>query len=152
DDYQPIRLGHLRRDLCEVLGAAHSDRDWKSQLRPHATPNCCRYFGGRAKEMDGTRHIGKGLVDGNPLDERGEITQHLHGAGAQPLVVLEMPADKSELRAKLARVPSRHPAANPEGLGFIRSGKHDLVTNGDRLVTQRGVEQLLDRGVERVEV
>src|SRR5262249_1152774 len=48
--------------------------------------------------------------------------------------------------------PSGHPAADPEGLGFIRSGKHDPVTNGDRLATQRGVEQLLDRGVERVEV
>jgi hypothetical protein len=40
-------------------------------------------------------NVGKGLVDGNPLDEGREIVDHLDGGIAQPLVVLEMAADKS---------------------------------------------------------
>jgi hypothetical protein len=72
----------------------------------------------------------------NPLDEGREITQHRDGGVAQPLVVLEMAADKGELRTKLACTPSRHSAADPKGLGFVRSGKHNPATNGDRLATQ----------------
>ena len=114
----------------------HSDRDRETQLRPHAPSNRFRNFGRRAKQMDGARDVGKSFVDGNPIDERREITQHPDRGVAQPLVVLEMATDKRELRAELARPPSRHPAAHPEGLGFVRSGKHDPAANGDRPATQ----------------
>ena len=56
--------------------------------------------------MGAARHVGKRLIDGNPLDEGREIAEHLDGGVAQPLVVLEMPADKSELRAEFAGPPS----------------------------------------------
>ena len=102
--------------------------------------------------MGAARDVGKGLVDGNPLDEGREIAEHLDGGVAQPLVVLEMAADKNELRTELARPPSRHAAADPEGLGFVGSGKHDPAADGDRLAAQRRVEQLLDRGIEGIEV
>ena len=98
------------------------------------------------------RHVGERLVDGDALDERREIAKHLDGGIAQPLVFLEMAADKDELRTKLARRPSRHPAVDSEGSGFIGSGKHDPAADGDRLAAQRRVEHLLDRGVERVEI
>src|ERR1700680_637302 len=71
---------------------------------------------------------------------------------AQPLVVLEMAADKGELRTELARLPSRHAAAHPEGLGFVRSGKHNPTPDGDGLAAQRRVEQLLDRSIEGIQV
>jgi hypothetical protein len=45
--------------------------------------------------MGAGRDVGKGLVDGNPLDEGREIVDHLDGSIAQPLVVLEVAADKS---------------------------------------------------------
>jgi hypothetical protein len=102
--------------------------------------------------MGAARDVGKGLVDGNPLDEGGEIVDHLDGGIAQPLIVLEMAADKGELRTELARLPSRHAAAHPEGLGFVRSGKHDPTTDGNGLAKQRRVEQLLDRGIEGIQV
>ena len=63
-----------------------------------------------------------------------------------------MAVDKSELRTEFARLPSRHAPADPEGLGFVRSGKHDPAADGDRLAAQRRVEQLLDRGVEGIQV
>ena len=68
------------------------------------------------------------------------------------MVVLEMALDKNELRTELARLPSRHAAADPEGLGFVGSGKHNPSTDGDRLPAQRRVEQLLDRGIEGIQV
>src|SRR3984893_8411695 len=63
-----------------------------------------------------------------------------------------MAADKSELRTKLARLPSRHAAADPEGLGFVRSGEHNPSTDGDGSAAQRRGEQLIDRGIERIQV
>src|SRR6202045_5236998 len=63
-----------------------------------------------------------------------------------------MAADKSELRTKLARLPPAPAAAAPEGLGFERSGKHNPATDGDGLAAQRRVEQLLDRGIEGIQV
>jgi hypothetical protein len=42
-----------------------------------------------------------------------------------------MAADKGESRTELACLPSRHAAAHPEGLGFVRGGKYDPATDGD---------------------
>src|SRR5262245_13592096 len=94
--------------------------------------------------------VGKRLVNGNPFHERCEIADHLDGGVAQPLVVLEVAVDKNKLRTKLARVSSRHAAADAERLGFVRSGKHNPTAHGDWLAAQCGVEQLLYRGIEGV--
>jgi hypothetical protein len=63
-----------------------------------------------------------------------------------------MAIDKDQLRTELARPPSRHAPADSEGPGFIRRGKHDSTADGDGLAAQRRIEQLLDRGIEGVEV
>jgi hypothetical protein len=102
--------------------------------------------------MGAARDVGKGLIDGDPFDERREITQHIDRGVAQPLIILEMAADEAELRTELAGPPPRHPAADPEGLGFVRSGKNNPATNGDRPATQRRIKQLLDRSVEGIQV
>jgi hypothetical protein len=64
--------------------------------------------------------------------EGREITQHVDGGVAQPVVFLEMAGDKSQLRTELARPPPRHPTPDPKSLGFVRSGKHNPATNGNR--------------------
>ena len=69
--------------------------------------------------MGAARDVGKGLVDGDPLDQRREIIEHVDGSIAQPLVLLEMATDKDQLRTEFARPPSRHAAADSEGLGFV---------------------------------
>jgi hypothetical protein len=51
-----------------MLGARHADRDRKTKLRPHAAPDCPGNFGRRTEEMGAARDVGKGLVDGYPLD------------------------------------------------------------------------------------
>src|SRR5258706_6372035 len=102
--------------------------------------------------MGAARDVGKGLVDGNPLDEGREIADHFDGGVAQPLVFLEMPADKGESRTEFARLPSRHAAADPEGPGFVRSRKHNPTTDGNGFATQRRVKQLLYGGIEGIQV
>ena len=102
--------------------------------------------------MRAARDVGKGLVDGNPLDEGREIADHFDGGVAQPLIFLEMPADKGELRTEFARLPSRHAAADPESLGFVRSGKHNSTTDGHGFAAQRRVKELLYRGIESIQV
>ena len=82
DDHQPVGFGDLRGDLRQVLGALYSDRDREAQLRPDAAANRCCNFRGRTEEMGAARDVGKGLVDGDPLDEGREITQHLDGGVA----------------------------------------------------------------------
>ena len=152
DDDQPVGLGHLRGDFRQVLRARHADRDRQAKLRPHAAPDRPRNVGRRTEEMGAARDVGKGLIDGNPLDEGREIAEHLDGGVAQPLVLLEMAADKSEVWTELARAPPRHAAADPEGLGFVGSGQHNPAADGDGLAAQGRVEQLLDRGIEGVQV
>ena len=110
----------LRGDLRQVLGARHSDRDRESQLGPYTASNDFRHFGRRTEEMDAPRHVGKSLVDRNPLDEGREITQQLHCRVVQPLVVVEMATDKSELRTDFA-------------CGFGRIMTEQLLARGDRI-------------------
>jgi len=93
--------------------------------------------------MGAARDVGKGLVDGNPLDEGREIADHFDGGVAQPSVFLEMPVDKDELWTEFTRLPSRHAAADPEGLGFVGSGKHNPTTDGNGFAAQPRVKQLL---------
>src|SRR5262249_38530113 len=101
DNHQPVRFGHLRGNFREVLGACHADRDWKAKLRSHTTTYRSRDLRWRTEKVGASRNVSKGLVDGNPFDERSEIIKHIDGSIAQPLVIVEMPADKDQLRTQL---------------------------------------------------
>jgi hypothetical protein len=74
---------------------------WKAKLRAHTTTYCSRDLRRRTEEVGASRNVGKGLVDGNSFDERSEIIKHIDGSIAQPLVILEMSADKDQLRSRL---------------------------------------------------
>src|SRR5262249_24440918 len=81
-----------------------------------------------------------------------EVVEHFDGGIAEALVVLEITADKDQLRTKLARLPSRHAAADAECFRFIGGGKHHTAAERDRLAAQGRIEQLLDRRVKRIEI
>jgi hypothetical protein len=103
------------RQAWPLACARHADRNWKPKLRPHTPADLARYFGRRTEEMRAARHVGKGLIDGNPLDEGREITQHLDDGVAQPFVFLEMAADKMSCgqssRARRPDIPPQTPKA-----------------------------------------
>ena len=81
----------------------------------HAAADRASNFGWRTEQMGAPCHVGKRLVDGDPLDEGREITQHCDGGIAQPLVFLEMAADKvscgQSSRARRPGMPLRTPKA-----------------------------------------
>src|SRR5262245_19106431 len=112
DNHQPVRFGHLRGNFREVLGACHADRDWKAKLCAHTTTYCTRDLRRRTEKVGAPRNVSKGLVDGNPLDERSKIIEHIDGSIAQPLVIVEMSADKDQLWIQFTSAPSRHTATD----------------------------------------
>lgn len=152
DHHQPVGLGHLRGDLGQMLGARHADRDRQAELGAHAAADRAGDLGRRAEQTGAAGDVGKRLVDGNPLDHRREIAEHLNSRIAQPLVVLEMAADENQPGAELTCAPPRHAATHAESLGLVGGGQHDAAADGDRLAAQGRIEQLLDRGIEGVEI
>ena len=152
DDHEPVGLCDLRGDLGQMLGARHADRDRQAEFVAHPPPDRSRDLFRRAEQMRAAGDVGKGLVDRNALDQRREIAEHANRGVAEPLVLLEMPADEDQLRAEFPGAPPRHAAVHAEGLRLIGRGEHDPAADGDRLAAQRRIEQLLDRRVERVEI
>src|SRR5215831_15562673 len=98
------------------------------------------------------RHVGEGLVDGDALDGRREIAQDPDGGVTEPLVFVEMSADKHEVGTELPRAPSRHAASDAESSRFIGGREHDSASDRNRLAAQARVKQLFDRRIKRVEV
>jgi len=97
-------------------------------------------------------HIGEGFVDGDALDGRGEVAQYSDGGVAEPLIFVEMSADKHEVGTELARAPSRHAASYAEGPRFVRGREHDAAADRNGLAAQARVEQLFDGRIKGVEV
>src|SRR5947208_3723790 len=97
-------------------------------------------------------NVGEGLVDGDALDGRREIAQYCDGGVAEPLVFVEMSADKREVGTELPRAPSRHAASYAEGPRFVGGRENDAAADRNRLAAQARVEQLFDRRIKGVEV
>src|SRR5262245_34371507 len=97
-------------------------------------------------------NVGEGLVDGDALYRRREIAQYSDGGVAEPLVFVEMSADKHEVGSELPRAPSRHAASYAEGPRFVGGREHDAPADLNRLAAQARVKQLFDRSIKGVEV
>ena len=152
DDNQPVGLGDLRGDLGEVFCAGDADGDGKGQFVAHAPADRRGDLGRRAEEVRAACDVGESLVDRDPLDQRREVAQYPDRGVAEPLVLLEVPADEDQVGAKLSRPPTRHAAVDTEGLRFVGRREHHAAPDCDRLPLEGRVEHLLDGGVERVQV
>src|SRR4026208_1222192 len=97
-------------------------------------------------------NVGESLVDGDALDGRREIAQDSDGGVAEPLVFVEMSADKHEVGTELPRAPSRHAASYAEGPRFVGGRENDAAADRNRLAAPAGGKQLFDRRIKRVEV
>jgi len=102
--------------------------------------------------MSAPGHIRKGLVDRQPLHQGCVVADDLDSGIAQPLVLAEMAPHECELWTQLPRVPPGHTTTHAEGSRLIGRSQHDAAPDGDRSSTQGRIEQLLDGGIERVEV
>src|SRR4026208_1636076 len=97
-------------------------------------------------------NVGESLVDGDALDGRREIAQDSDGGVAEPLVFVEMSADKHEVGTELPRAPSMHAASYAESARFVGGPEHDAAADRNRLAAQARVEQLFNRRIKGVEV
>src|SRR5262249_11376413 len=102
--------------------------------------------------MRAPSNVSEGLVDGDALDGRREIAQDCDRGIAEPLVFVEVSADKNEIGTELPRAASRHAASYAEGPRFVRGCEHDAATDRNRLAAQPRVKQLFDRRIKGVEV
>ena len=95
----------------------------------------------------------EGLTCGyGPAVVLNDVSFTLEAGRSLALVLAEMPADEDELRAQLAGRAAGHAAAHAEGLGLIGGGEHHAAADGDWQTPKGRVKQLLDRGIEGVEV
>lgn len=102
--------------------------------------------------MGGTPDVDEGLVDRDLLDDGRGVFEDLHDVRREIEVSLEMPVDDDGLRAQPLGIASRHRRADPVGPGLVRRGKDDPSPDQDRLTLQGRVEELFDRGEERIEI
>src|SRR5262245_38454721 len=102
--------------------------------------------------MRASCNVREGLVDGDALDGRREIAQDCDGGIAEPLLFVEVSADKHEVGTELPRAPSRHAASYAEGPRLVRGREHDAATDRNRLAAQARVKQLFDRRIKGIEV
>jgi hypothetical protein len=155
-DDQAVRLGHLGGDLREVLGPRGADRDGEPDLGPDALADPRADRRGRAEQVGRPGHVEERLVDRDPLDRRCDVPEDRHHGIAEPLVLPVVTPHEDELGAQPGRPPAGHPALHPVRLGLVGGREHHSparpAPDGDRPSAQRGIEQLLDRRVERVEV
>ena len=105
DHHQPVGLGDLGGDLCQMLGARDADRDRQADLRRAPGAGSRRDLGRRSEQMRAPGDVRERLIDRNPLDQRREVAQHLDGGVAQPPVLLEMAIDEDAIAGK-ARAPA----------------------------------------------
>ena len=96
--------------------------------------------------------VGEGFVNRNALHERGEVAEDGNRCIAEPLIVAKVSADEEQLGTELPSHTSRHAAADTERLGLIGRCQNDAATDGNRLAAQGRIQQLLDGGIEGVEV
>jgi hypothetical protein len=61
-------------------------------------------------------------------------------------------AGEDKARAEFARAATGHAAPDAEGARLVRRRQHDAAAHRDRLAAQFRLQQLLDRGVEGVQV
>ena len=97
-------------------------------------------------------HVEEGLVDRDALDQRSEVLEHSHDHVPQSLVLAEVAADENQPRAQSLGPPSGHAGVHPEPTRLIGGSENHALTDGHRPAPQRGVQELLGRGIEGIEI
>ncbi len=69
--------------------------------------------------MDRSGHVEERLIDRDPLDQRGEVVEHVDDQVAEPLVLGEVPADEDQVGAQPFRPPAGHRPVHPKGPGLV---------------------------------
>ena len=124
-EQEPVGLRRCARDLGEELRAGDSDRDGD----PDALAHRAAAGGGRSRAASDAAlhpaHVEEGLVDREPLDERGRVLEH----GVERLARLGVGAHPRRhddgLGAETQRLAPAHRRVHAVGLRLVARGEHD---------------------------
>ena len=153
DDDQPVGLGDLRGDLGEVLGARDADRDRQAELVADAAPDLPGDLGSASRTRC-SQPATSAKASSIEMRSTSGVKSPRTAIAASPSrwYSSKWPPTKRSCGQSSRAAPAGHAAAHAERLGLVGGGQHHAAADRDRLAAQRRIEQLLDRGVERVEV
>jgi hypothetical protein len=151
-DEQAVRLRHTARHLGEEFRPRDADRDREAHALEHVASQPHRDLGCRAFEPLEAAHVEERLIDGDPLDERRRVLEHLEHSLARLRVGGHPRPDNDSGGAQPSRARAAHRRPDAVGLGLVAGCQHDTRTDDDGPPAQAGVVPLLDRREERIEV
>ena len=124
--------------------------------RPTVAQHVAAQAGGdldrRAGDPPQAADVEERLVDGQALDERRGVLEHLEHRRAGVDVGREPGRHDDGVGAQPPGLVPAHRRAHAERLGLVAGGEHDAAADDDRAAPQAGVVALLDGGVEGVEI
>ena len=151
-DEQPIRFRNGARDLGEELRPGDPDGDGDADLLAHPAAEPYGDLARRAREALHAAHVEEGLVDRDPLDERGRVLEDREERLARSRVLGHARRHDERLGTEAARLPAPHRRADAVRLRLVARGQYDTAADDHRLPAQPRVVPLLDRREERVRV
>ena len=156
DDEQAIGLGEVARQFRQQLRARGADGRDQAGPVVHAAADRDGDLRPRAVQAPSTGDVEERLVEGDRLHERRERAQDLHDRTACVAVGVEPRREEHTIGARTTRSRHGHRGVHAEAASLVARGRDDTTraqaTDDDRLPRQRGIVELLDRRVERIEV
>ena len=156
DHQQAVGLGPGRRQLRHQLVPGHPDRRGQPELAGDARPDQRGHLRRGAEQQGGPAHVEERLVQGQRLDQGGDVQEDLAESVRVRTVGLEVGRDEHGVRAQPAGPDARHGRVEPAGPGQVGGG-HDhaarrRAADHHRPAGERRILQHLDRGVEGIQV
>ena len=156
DHRKSPRLVEAGGDLGQELVVAEPGRDRDADAIVDAQREIGQRAGGRAAVQPfGTRKIEKRLVDRDRLDQGSRFQHDGAHLAADAAVFLHVGANHDGVGTGGERLVHGHRRMNAETPGDIAARHRDAAfaaADDDRLVGERGIVALLDRGVERIAI
>ncbi len=147
-----VGFGHCARHLCQELGAGNPDRDRQPDLLQDSAPQSGRDLDGGARNPAQSPDIEKGLIDGQPLDQRRRVVKQIKDRLACFGVGRDPGRDNDGMRTQPAGHPATHRPVDAIGPGLVAGRQNHPGPDHYRTTPQPRIVTLLDRRVEGVEI
>jgi hypothetical protein len=135
-----------------VFGTGHADRQGQPDLIANSLAQRGCDLVRRSEQVDSAGYVEEGFIYRDPLNQWREVMEHRHDFVAKFLVSAKVTANEEEIAAELTGPPTRHARPDSEAPGLIGRRQHDATAHSDRTVSQRRIQQLLDRRIKGVQV
>src|SRR5690606_25547486 len=121
-------------------------------LLPHQPPDLPGDLGRRAEQVHRPADVEERLVDGDLFDVGGEAFEDLHHLRGILEIAFEGAGDDPQLWAEATGLGGGHRRADAEGPRLVAGGEDHPGSHRHGNPAERRVEELLYRGIERIQV